>query len=314
MDGSALLITLTVLAACIVGAAAGWSVKAASGRRRVSRLASKYCQELADVMSQRDELADAYSRSRAKIESLRHNRTRLSDKLNSLSGKSRILAKNVVTLREEREKTKAKLVRIHNAMVSLQKRSTDLQAEFDSAREFYKRELARSFERRKAVESDFKKVRADHESLVALVESSTRQHGSAENLLTEAHLRLGQLDVLERNVNKLEDENARLRADAVRYKQELESNDRELQKLDELRHHNKQLVTALEALENSRQAHEADAERYRQQAGDSERESDTLRLKLDDLEKNFADIEKQQNRALEHAREASVVPLLRKQS
>ncbi len=41
--------------------------------------------------------------------------------------------------------------------------------------------------------------------------------------------------------------------------------------------------------------------------------SDTLRLKLDDLEQNFADMEKEQHQALEEARNAAVVPMLRKQ-
>ncbi|MDJ0701261.1 MAG: hypothetical protein QNJ07_15545, partial [Woeseiaceae bacterium] len=65
---------------------------------------------------------------------------------------------------------------------------------------------------------------------------------------------------------------------------------------EELRLHNKQLVRCAEALEDSRKEHEADA--------------DTLRLKLDDLEKNFADMERQQNEALKDARKAAVVPLV----
>ncbi len=69
----------------------------------------------------------------------------------------------------------------------------------------------------------------------------------------------------------------------------------------------------VEALEGSRKEHETDAEKFRQQADQSDRLSDTLRLKLDDLEKNFADIEKQQDRALKDVRKAAVVPMLRNQ-
>ncbi len=313
MDGSILDAALYVLGGSLLGAIIGWAIRAAIARRRTSQFASEFHKQLDDVIRQRDEFANEYSRSRSTIESLKATNVKLSDKLTSLSGKSKILAKNVLTLRTERENTKAKIGAIQQALVSLRKKSATLQTEFDKARDFYKRELTKSFERRKALESDFKIVRDDHDSLARLVESSARQHGSAENLLTEAHLRLGQLDVLERNVNKLEEENAQLRQDAVRLKQELDAKERDLTKLEELRLHNQQLVTAVEALENSRQAHEADAERYRQQANESEKESDTLRLKLDDLEKNFADIEKQQSEALEDVRNAAVVPLLRKQ-
>jgi len=72
-------------------------------------------------------------------------------------------------------------------------------------------------------------------------------------------------------------------------------------------------VRCVEALEGSRKEDETDAERFREQADLSDKLSDTLRLKLNDLEKNFADIEKQQNRALKDARKAAVVPMLRSQ-
>ena len=65
-------------------------------------------------------------------------------------------------------------------------------------------------------------------------------------------------------------------------------------------------------LEDSRKEHEADAERYREQADQSEKLSDTLRLKLDDLEKNFADIKQQQDEAIEDVRNAAVIPILKK--
>ena len=114
-------------------------------------------------------------------------------------------------------------------------------------------------------------------------------------------------------MNKLEAENAQLNRDIVRIRQEFEARERDLAELEELRIHNKQLVRCVEALEGSRQEHETDAERYRQQADQSEKLSDTLRLKLDDLEKNFADIEEQQGQALKSARKAAVVPILRNQ-
>lgn len=313
MDTTVPQIALHALAGCLIGALAGWSVQAALGKRRLRQLAGRVRQELDALTRQRDEVADQYSRSLSTIESLQAANAKLRSDLESLAGKSKKLAKNVLTLRAEREKTKDKISTIQAALISMRQQSTVLQSEFQKARKFYKRELLKSLERRKTLEEEVRLARVEQESLASLVESSIQQHGSPENMLAEAHLRLGQLNVLERNINKLEAENTELRSDAVRMKQQLDAQGRDLAKLEELRLYNQQLVTCVEALESSRQEYEADAERYRQQADQSEEESETLRLKLQDLKKNFADIEEQQRRALEDVRQESVIPLLRQQ-
>lgn len=313
MGSSIPQIVLSALGGCFLGVAIGWFVQATIGKRRFGKLASRTLQQLDEATAERDKLASESSRSRSTIESLQAASARRSAELEAVLDKSKLLARNVLILRRERERTKRKVSKIQTALVSVRNKSAALQAEFDKSRDFYKRELAKSFEKRKVLEEDVKKARSEQEAFAKLVETSILEHGSPENMLAAAQLRLGQLDVLERTVNKLEAENAQLRRDAVRMKQELDAQERDLATLVELKVHNKQLVRCVEALESSRQEHEADAERYRQQADQSEKESDTLRLKLDDLEKNFADIEKQQHRAIEDARTAAVVPILRKQ-
>jgi len=183
-----------------------------------------------------------------------------------------------------------------------------LQTEFVKAGEFYKGELVKSFEKRKVLEEKLENARIEQESFTNLLESSFSEHGSADKMIAAAQIRLGQLAVLERNVNKLEAENVQLSDDARRTKQEYEALQREVAELDELRIHNKQLVHCLESLESSRKQHEEDAERFRDHADQSEQLSETLRLKLDDLEKNFSDIEKRQHQALKDARKAALVP------
>jgi len=313
MDSSISQIALYALGGCFFGVLTGWSIQAVIAKRRIVQLTSEALTKLDDVTCQRDELANEYSRSQSKIEQLKADNARRSTELESVLEKSRLLARSVITLRAERENTKVKVSTIQNALVSLRQQTTALQTEFDKSREFYKRELLKSLQKRKDLEEEIKQARAEQESFANLVESSTLEHGSTENMVAAAQLRLGQLDVLERNVNKLEAENAKLRQDAIQAKQEFDARERDLAKLEELRVHNKQLVRCVEALEGSRKEHETEAEQYRQQADQSEKLSETLRLKLDDLEKNFADIEQQQNRALEKAREAEVVPILRKQ-
>ena len=312
--GSSIIQTVSIaLGACFFGVLIGWSIQALIGKQRVGGLSNEDGNRLAEITAQRTKLANAYSRSKSTIERLEAKNTKRKVALKSAIEKAKLLAQSVRTLRDERENTKIKISTVQNAMNSLRQQTTALQSEFDKTREFYKRELLKSVKKRKELEEDAREARAEQESFARLVESSVLEHGSPENMIAAAQLRLGQIEVLERNVNKLEAENAQLRQDAVQARQQFDARERDLKELEELKLHNRQLVQCVEALENSRQAYETDAERYREQADQSEKESDTLRLKLEDLEKNFADIEKQQNSALEDARNATVIPILRKQ-
>lgn len=313
MGGSIIQIALYALVGCFFGAVTGWSVAAAISKRRVGQLAREANRKLDEIAAQRNEYANECSRAHSKIENLEAANAKRRSELRSLLEKSKLLARNVRTLKNEREHTKVKISTIQNAFYSLRKQTAALQSEFDKTREFYKRELMKSLGKRKALEEDVKKARADQESFAQMVESSVLEHGSTESMVVAAQLRLGQLHVLERNINKLELENAQLRQDAKQLKLELRARERGLAELEELKIHNKQLVRCVEALEDSRKEYEADAEKYREQADQSERLSDTLRMRLDDLEKNFADMEKEQSEALEDARKAAVVPILRKQ-
>ncbi|MDH3372687.1 MAG: hypothetical protein OEM85_04850 [Gammaproteobacteria bacterium] len=313
MGTSILETAMVAVGGGILGVACGWLIQAIISKRRIDQASTVAQANLDQVITQRDRIANNYSRSRAKIESLQATNAKRSAELESVLKKSKLLAKNVLMLRTERENTKIKLSTLQNALGSLRQQTTALQSEFEKTQEFYKRELARSFEKRKLLEKEVKEARSEQESFAKLVESATLEHGSGENMIVAAQLRLGQLQVLERNVSKLEAENMDLNREVVRVKKEFEARERDLSELEELRIHNAQLVRCVEALERSRKEYETDAERYRQQADHSEKLSDTLRLKLDDLEKNFADIEKQQDQALKNARKAAVVPILRNQ-
>lgn len=307
MGSSMLQTALYAIGGGVLGAVCAWLIQAVISKRRIDQVTNDALTKLDDITVQRDEFAYKYSQSQNKIESLRGAVAKRRAESRSVFEKSKLLAKNVLTLRSERENTKIKLSVLQNSLASLRKQTAALQSEFEKTQEFYKRELVKSLEKRKQLEKEVKEAQSEQETFAKLVESSSLEHGSEENMIVAAQLRLGQLKVLERNVNKLEAENAQLGQDALRLKQELEAQERGLTELEQLRIHNKQLVLCVESLEGSRKEHETDAERYRQQADQSEKLSDTLRLKLDDLEKNFADIEKEQDEALENAREAAAV-------
>lgn len=311
MSNGILQLVLYAAGGCLLGAGIGWSVQFVLSQRRISHLTSAAQGKLDEVVAQRNEFANKYNESQARVEHLRNAGARQRTELESALEKSKRLAKNVRILRREREDTKSKLGTLQNALVSLKRQTSDLQSEFDKTREFYKRELLKSLQRRKTLEEDIVNARAEQDAFAKAVESSVLEHGSEENMVIAAQLRLGQLHVLERTVDKLEAENEQLRDDIRQIRQEFAAREKDLQELEQLRTNNRQLVRCVEALENSRQEYEADAERYRQQADQSEKLSDTLRLRLDDLEKNFADIEKQQHDAIEDVRKAAVVPMLR---
>jgi chromosome segregation ATPase len=313
MGTSILEIAIIAVGSAIIGVACGWLIQAIISKNRHDKVAAATLAKLTEVTAQRDQFANSYSRSQAKTKSLKAASAKRSSEFKSLLEKSKLLARNVLTLRTERENTKSKLGTLQSALNSFKHQTTALQSEFEKTQAFYTRELAKSFEKRKLLEKEVAEARSEQEAFAELVESATLEHGSEENMVVAAQLRLGQLKVLERNVNRLEAENNDLNREVIRIKKEFEARERDLSELEELKIHNEQLVRGVEALEGSRQEHESDAERYRQQADQSEKQSDTLRLKLADLEKNFMAIEKQQDQVLKSARKAAVVPMIRNQ-
>jgi len=332
MNSSIVEIVLYVLGGGVVGAVCGWLVQARISNRRIIAASNMDQANIDEVTDQRNRFAAEYSKARETVQALQstvaQRNTELAERiaeitkrnteLASVLEKSKVLAKNVLTLRSERENTKIQINTVLKALESLRGQTAALQTESEKAREFYKRELQKSFEKRKLLEKeaellekDILESRSAQEVIARRVKSAPAELSSSDELVAEANLRLGQLEVLERNVHKLEAENADLNGDIVRLKQELEARDRDLAELEELRINNRQLVRCVEGLEGSRKAHESDAERYRAKADQSEKVSDTLRFRLDDLQKNFAEIEEQQGEALTNARKATVVPLLR---
>lgn len=313
MGGGILHIAMYAIGGGILGALIGWSVQYVRGKRRIRQLSMAVRQKFDTVVAERNEFASRYAWAKSQLEQLEAASAEHNAEFESVLGKSRELAKSVRLLRKEREQTKSKLGALQVTLASLKQHTGKLQAEFHKTREFYKRELLKALQKRKELEQEIIAARADQEAFARAVESSSLEHGSTENMVIAAQLRLGQLEVLERNVTKLEAENEQLREDARQARRDFAAREKDLAELEQLRVSNRQLVQCVEALENSRKEHEADAERYRRQADQSERLSDTLRLKLDDLEKNFAEIEQQQLEAIDDVRNADVIPILRNQ-
>lgn len=302
---------LYLLAAACIGAALVWLVAAAYGRRRLSGQADEWQEKIDHVSRARDRLKLETEKLRATIESqqgaMHRNEqevARAGTELASLRERTRQLSKDVFTLKTEREETKAKMTAFQNALLNVKQQAATIQAEFLKSREFYKGELTKAFERRKALEIKLDDARAEHESFTNLLQSSVSEKESVNKMLKAAQRRLDNLDALERKTINLEAENAQLRHDAAIAQADIESLQRDVEELEELRVQNRELTQCVTSLENSRRQYESDAQRYKERAGESEMKSETLRLKLDEVEKNFMDIEMQQKRALKDVRKS----------
>lgn len=314
MDGYFSEIGLYLLAALAAGAAIGWLIKSVLGNSQVNTLNDNWQAQLDDVVRQRDRLTAETGTLRTSIEAQEaviHQReiatSRARTELDSAFEKEKLMEKNIFTLRAEREDFKTKMSTFQNRMSSLQQQSAELQSEFIKSRDFYVGELTKSFEKRKALEDKLGNSDKEHESFRNLLRSSRSEQESVNKMLAAAKARLDDLDALERSVIELEAENAQLKHDTARTKQENDALNRDVAEQEELKIQNKELAQVLKSMENSRNQYEDDANRYREHAGKHEKQSETLRLRLDEVEQNFLAIEKQQRNALKDARKSAAV-------
>ncbi len=313
MDGYTLQFLLTLAGAAVAGTLFGWLIRGLRSRRRIVQLSDEWQIRLDNFVRERDRLTAETSTLRSTIETQqgaahRHEMALAKGRtdLESAQEKTKLLQKDLFTLRAEREDFKVKMSNFQDALLSMKQQSGELQAEFVKAREFYKGELAKSFEIRKALEGKVEDAKLEHESFSNLLHSSRSEKESVNKMLAAAQTRLENLDEIEQRVIELEAENAQLKHDATLAKQEIETVQRDVAELDELKVQNKELAQCVASMENSRKQYENDAKRYRNHAGQSEQKSETLRIKLDEVEKNFAEMEKQQSQALKDARKATV--------
>lgn len=305
-------LAMYLAAAGLVGAGIGWLIRGPSNARLIDKLNEDWQTKLDDMTRHKDRLLAETATLRSNIEDQesvvrRHEiaLTRGRTALDSAHEKEKLMAKDLFNLRAEREGFKNKMLTFQNALVAMKQQSAELQQEFVKSSDVYKRELAKAFEKRKALEVKVENARLEQESFSNLLHASRSEHESVNKMLDSARNRLANMDTLEQNVISLEADNAELKHDLVLAQQEIETLRRDVMELDELKVQNKELAHCLKSMEKSRRQHEEDAKRYREHAGEYEKHSETLRMQLDEVEKHFADLEKQQRVALKEAREAT---------
>ncbi len=305
--------TDTLLILLGAGAAAGilaWLLRGMIAKRQAIELIDEWESRVDGLSRKRDGLLAEANKYRGTIEAQQaeiHQSEqavrRSNTSLNSAVEKINSLSKDLFTLRAEREDSKLKLVTFQNALNSVRVKSQELQREFIKSREFYKAELRKAFEKRQALEVSIDNARAEQDSLRNLLTGSRSEQESVNRMLESARNRLAEIDKLERDVIRLEADNAQLNHDAALARQEIESLRRDVTELDELKVQNNEMSEVVKSMEASRRQYEEDAKRYQGVASESEKQSETLRLRLDEVEKNFLEFEEQQQDAIKQARE-----------
>ena len=299
-----------------IGAVAGllaWLARGMIAKRQTLELIDEWESRVDDLSRKRDNLVAEANKYRTTIETQQAEihqgeqavqRTQTS--LDSAVERINSLSKDLFTLRAEREDSKQKLVTFQNALNLVQSQSQELQREFIKSRDFYKAELKKAFEKRQALEVSIDNAKAEQDSLRTLLTGSRSEQESVARMLESAKNRLAEIDKLERDVVRLEADNAQLNHDAALTKQEMESLKRDVFELDELKVQNTELSEVVKSMEASRRQYEQDAKRYQGVADVSEKQSETLRIRLDEVEQNFLELEKQQEDAIREAREEAV--------
>ena len=242
----------------------------------------------------------------------RHSALASLTELESLRENAKALKKEAFSVGSERDELRNRLIGQQQSVLGAKRQLAELQGEFAKSRDFYKEQLARAFEQRKALERKVDDARSEHESVNNLLVSSKKEHESVSNMLAAAQARLEKLDALEQRVIELEADNAELRHEVTAARRDAAVLQRDVDELDALKVQNRELAHCLQSMENSRQQHEKDAARYRQQYDRSEQESDTLRMKLQDIETSLADMAEKQEAVRQSfaKREANRMPTI----
>jgi len=295
---------LYLLAAAIGGVIVGWLIRSLISSRSLNQMGDDWQQRFDQAVRQKDHLVAENKSLKTSIEAQQavvskhtHAAAHTRTEIESLREKENNLSKSLFVLREERDEFENKLARVL-ALVNTQKQQiADHQADFSKAGDFYKDQLEGSVEQRSALEGKVDAAKSENESLRNLLMSAKAEHESVSNLMASAQSRLENLDAMEQRVITLEAENAELRQETSQARSTAEALQRDVDEMDALMVQNRELAHCLKSMEASRKQYEEDALRYRNQYEQSEKQSETMRFKLGDIEKNWVEMQSKERGA-----------------
>ncbi len=306
-----------VAVACAIlaaGGGIGWLFRGLRESGRLDRLQDDWQLKFDETARQRDRFNSENQKLRSSFESQlalvhRHElaASRCKTELESAVEKIQSLEKQLFAAGAERDEVERRVAEHQSELATARFQVSDLEAEFKKAGDFYKGELRKAFEKRQALEARYDDARAEQESLNNLLAAAKSETASVNKMLASAQSRIENIDDIEQKIIALEAENAQLRHDKTAITQEVEALQRAVAELEELKVQNRELAHCLQSMEESRRQYEKDAQRYRDKAEQSDKRSETLSMKLDDVEKSFAEIARQHDEALKVAESVTVM-------
>jgi len=299
-----------LVSAFLVGAGIGFFLHLMSGGRRLRDLEQdwhsrydKALRQIEKLKTQNTALESTVETNRAAAQKYQHAAMQSQTELESLREKANTLAKNVFALGADRDQLNDKLGGSMKQLHATKQVIRELQTEFQKSKDFYTSQLKSALEQRQLLEQKIDDAKHEESSLNNLLASARAEHESVNNLLSSAQARLDGLESLESKVVALEADNAELKHKTVLATRDAESLQREANDLNELKVQNQELTQCLRSMEGSRKQYESDAQRYKVQYEEAEKKSDTLRMKLGDIEQNFVEMQQAQEVSSEAADE-----------
>lgn len=294
MSGFDLLTGLYLLGAAILGGLIGWSVRGRQSGQSLNKLGKNWQLRFDKANRQNENLKADVSSLKTSVEAAKtivqkHSAAAAMSRtaIESLRAKESTVSKNLFQVSAERDELKARMANHQNVVSNEKQRIAALQAELDKGLGFYKTQLEAGVEERKLLQRKVDDAKSEQQSLSNLLTAARTEYDSVNKLLASAQTRLQALASLEGKVVSLEADNAQLKHEVTLANKGAESLRRDVSELNALKKQNTELAHCLKSMESSRKQYEADALRYRNQIETTEKESDTLRFKIGDIQKNW---------------------------
>ena len=294
MSGFDLLTGLYLLGAAILGGLIGWSVRGRQSGQSLNKLGEDWQLRFDKANRQNENLKAEVSSLKTSVEAAKtivqkHAAAAAMSRtaIESLRAKEGTVSKNLFQVSAERDELKARMANHQNVVSNEKQRIAALQAELDKGLGFYKSQLEAGVEERKLLQRKVDDAKSEQQSLSNLLTAARAEYDSVNKLLASAQTRLQALASLEGKVVSLEADNAQLKHEVTLANKGAESLRRDVSELNALKKQNTELAHCLKSMESSRKQYEADALRYRNQIETTEKESDTLRFKIGDIQKNW---------------------------
>ncbi|MEM9208397.1 MAG: hypothetical protein AAGA61_04080, partial [Pseudomonadota bacterium] len=311
MEGIVIQLALAAAGGLLVGAVAAWVVRGQKADRELEVAEDNWQRKHEQIKNQARVLTDQTTSLKVNLEATqqlalqnKHAAVSSSTELESVRERLRTLAQDLSAARAERDEFRSRMTRTQHVAVLSQKRVQEIATEFAKSRHFYKTQLGSAIEQRQGLERKIGDLKSEQGSLTTLLASAKAEHDSVNRMLGSARSRLEALDELEQKAISLEADNAELRHTVENVEREAAELKRDIREMEDLKSQNRELAHCLESMENSRKQYESDAVRYREQYVQSEKESETLRMKLGDIEENITRMQQEQ----EEAQEVTPIP------